>query len=1090
MTPDTVIAARYRVLRRLGAGAMGAVYEVIDLQTERRRALKVMHPHTVERADLRERFALEARVSGQVDSPALVDVVDAGVDDATGTPFLVMELLRGETLSERIARVGRHAPEEVLACLGQAAPAIDKMHQLGIVHRDLKPSNLFLEQREHDAPRLKILDFGVAKVLREGATRGSTGAVGTPIYMAPEQFQNSRITSCADIYALGMIAFTLLVGRPYWEDEVGIGDSPIAFALVALQGPKDPARERAARHGVALPPAFDAWFARATALAPSQRFPTAGDAVEALARALGVPGHVLPAQQAAGAEPREGTPPVDDHQSTWTDSFQSDGQWGGSEGVGRTDSVGAGAARLGAEPPRSESENHAPSPTAPGQPQAIVHRSRRWRWIAAASVTLAAIGLGTVRWAFPHRPAPAPPPTVVRSPLEPDGTVLACPILEVSGVEEPAGWLGAAAAATLCERARVLLGGSAARTLVPAELLSLPRPHADTVPIDPYAGPEVRAQSLKAARRRGAAYVDGAIVLEPSRAFLLTVTLRAADGRELASSVGRASALYEAVRNAMDPWVDAGVLPKASRLDDAVADFSRARTVDGALDLLDLTLAMTHNAGGLRQECARFEARGGGLAEMGPGERFRCAYTLGEPTPAVALPPASADASPGELAARARVELMMRRTVDAPAVAELQRLHDREASAWGRSTLAATISCLLPSLDAKRAAEMTTLAKDKAFGAVQAEPKNPMGEWCAPWVQLATVTQGTSSAASALRGIRAWMPWEAYGWLSEESEAGETESPGQGARARALRFARRAYVLSPLDMNVADTLVARLIEDGARQEARGVAVAVAQGSNAPQKVGSELLLSRVDASEARIGAALERARRAMTISPEDFGFVRVQRLQIAWHALELARVIGSEREVADLIVARFLDPEPPPLEGTHISVPLRIAAVCARASRKVSRRCFERIRPLRAKFPEGELPNTEAFIRGAEHYARQDHRGAALAWRPLLSKPDPFLDVLGDAMIATYKRAGASEDALMLEKAIADKAESLNGASLDTVREAERAAKRGDKRRAIELARQVIKAWYVADAPVPAVESMRRLLARLTPIVDEGPTGQ
>ncbi|WP_437299008.1 serine/threonine-protein kinase [Sorangium sp. So ce426] len=1078
MTPDTVVAARYRVLRRLGAGAMGAVYEVIDLQTERRRALKVMHPHTVDRADLRERFALEARVSGQVDSPALVDVVDAGVDDATGTPFLVMELLRGETLSERLARAGGHAPEEVLVYLAQAAPAIDKMHQLGIVHRDLKPSNLFLEQRENDAPRIRILDFGVAKVLREGATRGSTGAAGTPIYMAPEQFQNGRITRSADIYALGMIAFTLLVGRPYWEDEVAIGDSPVAFALVALQGPKEPACERAARYGVTLPPAFDAWFARATALAPGQRFPTAGAAVGALARALGVPGYELPAQQAAGAEAREGTPPVDE-QSTWTDTFQSDGHRGGSEAAGRTDPVAAGAGGPGPAPPRSEPESGAPSASSARQPRAIVHRSRRWRWIAASSVALAAMGLGAARWVFPHRQAPAPPPAVLRSPLEPDSAVLACPILEASGVEEPAGWLGAAAAATLCERARVLLGGRAARTLVPAELLSLPRPHADTAPIDPYAGPEARAQSLDAARRRGAAYVDGAIVLEPSRAFRLTVTLRAADGRELASSVGRASALYEAVRNAMEPWVDAGVLPKAQRLDDAVADYSRARTVDGALDLLDLTLAMTHNAGGLRQECARFEARGGGLAEMGPGERFRCAYTLGEPAPGVALPPASANASPGELAARARVDLMMRRTVDPTAVAELQRLHDREASAWGRSTLAATISCLLPSPDEKRATERTTLAKDMAFSAVQAEPKNPIGEWCAPWVQLATVTHGTPSAASALQGMRAWMPWEAYGWLFEDSGPAAAEAPARQARARALTFARRAYVLSPLDMNVADTLVERLLQEGARQEARGIALAVGQGSQVLHKVGGELLLLRVEASEAGVGAALERARRAMAISPGDSGFVRVQRLQIAWRALELALVLGREREIADLIVSRFLDPEPPLLEGTHISVPLRMGAVCARASRAVSRRCFERLRELRVRFPEGELPNTESFITGAERHASGDRRGAALAWRPLLQEPEPFVEVLGDAMIATYEREGEHELVDRLEQAIPDDSEALNGASLKTVREAERAARRGDRQRALALAQQVIKAWSAVDAPVPAVESMRRLAARL-----------
>ncbi|WP_437306564.1 serine/threonine-protein kinase [Sorangium sp. So ce388] len=1086
MTPETVIAARYRIVRRLGAGAMGAVYEAVDLQTARRRALKVMHPHTVERDDLRERFKLEARVAGQVDSPALVDVLDAGVDDATGTPFLVMELLRGETLSQRLARVGRRAPEEVLTYLGQSAPAIDKMHRLGIVHRDLKPSNLFLEQREDGAPRLKILDFGVAKVLHEGATRGSTGAAGTPIYMAPEQFQSGRITSVADIYALGMIAFTLLTGRPYWEEEVGMGDSPVAFALIALHGPKEPACARAARVGVTLPPAFDAWFARATALAPDQRFPTAGATVEALARALGVPGYELFAEQAVEAEAPEPARAAADP-SMRSEATRADGPRGGGSATTRTDSEVSGAAvpaeRTGSEPARDT-----PSETLPQRLQAVVRRPRWRRWIVASGVTLATVGVGTAwltmmssgpLWRLSPPPVLPPLPAVVPSPLAPDDAVLACPILEASGVEEPAGWLGAAAAATLCERARVILGGSAARTLVPAELLSIPRPHADAYPVEPYAGPEARARSLETARRRAAAYVDGTVVLEPSRSFRLTLTLRAADGGELASSVGRGSALYEAVRNAMDPWVEAGPLPKAPRLDDAVADFSRARTVDAALDELDLTLAMTHNAGGLRQECARFEARGGGLAEMGPGERFRCAYTLGEPVPEVALPPASATASPGELAARARVDLMMRRTVDPSAVAELQRLYDREPSTWGRSTVAATLSCVLPSPDEVRATEMTTLAKDMAFSAVQAEPKNPIGEWCAPWLQLATVTHGTPSATSALQGMRAWMPWEAYGWLFEDSGSGEAEPPAHDARKRALRFARRAYVLSPLDMNVADTLVDRLLQDGARQEARGIALAVAQGTHAPHKVGSELLLVRVEASEARIGAALERARRAMAVSTDDSGFVRVQRLQIAWHALELALVLGREREIADLIVALFLDPEPPPLEGTHISIPLRIGAICARASRAVSRRCFERFRKLRVMFPEGELPNTESFITGAERYARGDHGGAALAWRPLLQEPEPFVEVLGDAMVVTYEREGAHEVAHLLEEAIPADSQALNGASLKTVREAERAARRGDKQRALDLAQQVIKAWSVADAPVPAVESMRRLVARL-----------
>src|SRR5262245_12351898 len=107
MLEGMLFAGRYRVVRRLGSGAMGAVYEVVDVETERSRALKVMHPHVMERADLRARFKREATVVGRVGSPYLVDVLNAGIEEATDTPFLVMELLRGEPLDRRLAKVRR-----------------------------------------------------------------------------------------------------------------------------------------------------------------------------------------------------------------------------------------------------------------------------------------------------------------------------------------------------------------------------------------------------------------------------------------------------------------------------------------------------------------------------------------------------------------------------------------------------------------------------------------------------------------------------------------------------------------------------------------------------------------------------------------------------------------------------------------------------------------------------------------------------------------------------------------------------------------------------------------------------------------------
>ena len=280
----TVFAGRYRIVRCLAAGGMGAVYEVVHLETDRRRALKVMHPHLFQSEEMRERFKREARIAAQVDSEYIVDVSDAGVDEATKTPFLIMELLRGEELGDRLKRMGRLPPSEVVTYMQQTAWALDRTHAASIVHRDLKPENLFLTTREDGSPRIKILDFGVAKLVAEGATAaGATRSLGTPLYMAPEQFRaGTKLTAMADIHALTLMTYTLLVGEAYWAEEARCAGDVIAFAMVVVNGPKESAVNRAARRGVTLPPGFDAWFAKGTAVNPVDRFPTATDTVRAL----------------------------------------------------------------------------------------------------------------------------------------------------------------------------------------------------------------------------------------------------------------------------------------------------------------------------------------------------------------------------------------------------------------------------------------------------------------------------------------------------------------------------------------------------------------------------------------------------------------------------------------------------------------------------------------------------------------------------------------------------------------------------------------------------------------------------------------
>jgi eukaryotic-like serine/threonine-protein kinase len=289
LNEGAIFASRYQVVRRIAAGAMGAVYEVIHLETARRRALKVMLPHIVENEELRERFKLEARAAARIESDFIVDVFDAGVDEATGMPFLVMELLRGEELGKRLKRVKRFEPAEALTYLRHTALALDKTHRASIIHRDLKPGNLFLTEQDDGTSRVKVLDFGIAKLISEGTTStNATAAIGTPLYMAPEQFRNGKISPATDIYALGIIAYTFLVGEGYWAPEMR-ENNPISFMLIASGCPQQPASVRAAAKGIVLPPGFDAWFAQMTALAPAARFPTVMAAVTAFSEMLGMP---------------------------------------------------------------------------------------------------------------------------------------------------------------------------------------------------------------------------------------------------------------------------------------------------------------------------------------------------------------------------------------------------------------------------------------------------------------------------------------------------------------------------------------------------------------------------------------------------------------------------------------------------------------------------------------------------------------------------------------------------------------------------------------------------------------------------------
>ena len=282
----TVVAGRYRVEGRLGVGGMGSVYSVEHVHTGQKLALKVLNPKLVENAVALERFRREARAPARIESDHVVKVTDADIaPELGGAPFLVMELLQGETFEQLLGRTGKVQVAEALSYLRQIARALDKAHAIGIVHRDIKPENLFLTRRDDGTACVKLLDFGIAKL---GAIEGSISKtapgelLGTPLYMSPEQTlgKSDQISAKTDIWALGVIAHRLLTGSEPWTAEA----LPHLIAQIAYEPLPVPSQL-----GCALGPAYDAWFARCCARDPASRFGAASEAISALADALGLP---------------------------------------------------------------------------------------------------------------------------------------------------------------------------------------------------------------------------------------------------------------------------------------------------------------------------------------------------------------------------------------------------------------------------------------------------------------------------------------------------------------------------------------------------------------------------------------------------------------------------------------------------------------------------------------------------------------------------------------------------------------------------------------------------------------------------------
>ncbi|MRG94035.1 serine/threonine-protein kinase [Polyangium spumosum] len=274
-----VLSTRYRLVRPLGQGSQGAVWIADHLALNTEVAVKLIDPDLAKREDALERFKREATAAAQLRSAHVVQILDHGIDE--GQPFIVMELLDGEDLFERLNKRGRLSLRETSKVITQVCRALARAHAAGIVHRDLKPENVFLCNNEDDEV-VKVLDFGVAKVTdpaKATMQRTNVGTlIGTPHYMSPEQVKGiSEIDFRTDLWAIGVIAYQCVVGELPFDSE-GVGDLLIKISVAEAPVPS--------KVWKGVPPQFDAWFAKACDKDPNKRFQSARELAENLARVV------------------------------------------------------------------------------------------------------------------------------------------------------------------------------------------------------------------------------------------------------------------------------------------------------------------------------------------------------------------------------------------------------------------------------------------------------------------------------------------------------------------------------------------------------------------------------------------------------------------------------------------------------------------------------------------------------------------------------------------------------------------------------------------------------------------------------------
>lgn len=429
---NAILGGRYAIVRPIGAGGMGAVYEGTQLDLRRPVAIKVLLPHLAAQADLVERFRREAQAAATLTHPNIVHIIDYGASPGQ-PPYLVMEYLTGESLRAKVTRDGPVSAEMAAHFGAQLLSALAVAHRAGIIHRDVKPANVFLVRASSLGETVKLLDFGVAKVSDEGPLTFSGEVVGTLAYMAPEQALGMGVDARTDLYGVAATMFFALTGRRPIEER------RTTNVIAMLQAGPPAVREIRP----ALDPALAAIVDRGLAREPAARFQTASEMESALVEWMLRAG--TPEGMRRSASVRAITPSPSEVEIVPA-SLRTLSQ---SEPIGPTTRVeGRGSTARGpAVPGPVDSRSERPSPGSADPTPAPVHGpprgapSRIVTYVVGGLAALAIAGVAFTLGRTTHTAPPpgptalgvssaaivAPPPATATSSIEPRGEPQAAP---------------------------------------------------------------------------------------------------------------------------------------------------------------------------------------------------------------------------------------------------------------------------------------------------------------------------------------------------------------------------------------------------------------------------------------------------------------------------------------------------------------------------------------------------------------------------------------------------------------------------------------------------------------------------------------